>query len=179
MAPIAKVVHKTKDRLRVRVPSMKGKTWYFEKLNKSLSSRGDVREVWINPATGSALIIHDTGLESLIEHGKASGLYDLNAPKPSPKTLYDEVAGVFGGWNRDLKRMSGGHIDIPSLVFLGLVVSGVYQIMRGRVTAPAWYTAFWYALGVFSKGQVQDWDSDDEIEAPVTVDTDMVGDAGE
>jgi hypothetical protein len=27
--------------------------------------------------------------------------------------------------------------------------AGIYQIARGNFAAPAWYTAFWYALGLF------------------------------
>jgi hypothetical protein len=158
---------------------MKGKASYFERLNESLSAREDVKEVWVNPINGGALIIHTAGLDELIEHGASSGLYDLQRKTPSPKTLYDEVAGLFKGWNRDLKRLSGGHIDIPSLVFLSLVISGVYQIMRGRFTAPAWYTAFWYALGVFSKGQVEDWDLEDQTNAPLINNDHMTGDLGE
>jgi hypothetical protein len=31
-------------------------------------------------------------------------------------------------------------------------------MMRGNIKAPAWYTAFWYALGIFSRGSLDDWD---------------------
>ncbi len=179
MLPIAQVAHVTDNRLRIRIPSMKGKLWYFERLTKNLDARGDVKEVWTNPSVGSALIVHEARLEDLVEHASTAGLFSLSAKGPTPKTLYDEVASVFKGWNRNLKSFTGGRVDIPSLVFLVLVLSGLYQIMRGRFTAPAWYTAFWYALGVFSKGQIEDWDSEDDLGPGIINGPDLIGDGGE
>lgn len=179
MLPRAQVAHVTDNRLRIRIPSMKSKLWYFEKLTENLSARGDVKEVWTNPSVGSVLIIHEARLEDLVNYASNSGLFSLSAVGPTPKTLYDEVAGVFKGWNRNLKSFTGGRVDIPSLVFLLLIISGVYQIMRGRFTAPAWYTAFWYALGVFSKGQIEDWDAEDDMGGSIMNGPDLIGDGGE
>jgi hypothetical protein len=62
-----------------------------------------------------------------------------------------------------LKRLTSGEVDIPSLVFLGLVVSGIYEIARGNLVMPAWYTAFYYALQVFSRGQIDELDSGENL----------------
>ncbi len=52
--------------------------------------------------------------------------------------------------------MSVSLIVIPSLIFLSLLISGIWQIARGNFAMPAWYTAFYYALGVFARAQVED-----------------------
>jgi hypothetical protein len=60
--------------------------------------------------------------------------------------LVQPVAGL----DRSLRAVTGGKVDIPSAVFLALLCSGLYQLMRGRISAPPWYTAFWYAFGLVS-----------------------------
>jgi len=37
------------------------------------------------------------------------------------------------------------------MAILSLLGLGLYQILRGNFRAPPWYTAFWYALGIFTK----------------------------
>jgi hypothetical protein len=37
---------------------------------------------------------------------------------------------------------------------MGLLGTGIYQIVRGNFGAPPWYTAFWYAFGVFTKSLI-------------------------
>ena len=54
-------------------------------------------------------------------------------------------------------------MDIPTLVFLSLLISGIWQIARGSVAMPAWYTAFYYALGIFTRAQVDDLDEGGEL----------------
>lgn len=41
--------------------------------------------------------------------------------------------------------------DLPGMAFLTLLGVGIYQLVRGNFAAPPWYTAFWYAMGIFTK----------------------------
>ena len=69
-------------------------------------------------------------------------------------------------YNQDLKKLTGGEVDIPSLIFLSLLISGIWQIARGNFAMPAWYTAFYYALGVFARAQVEDeWEEGEVLVA--------------
>jgi len=63
--------------------------------------------------------------------------------------------------------MTGGEVDIPSLVFVSLLFSGIWQIARGNLAMPAWYTAFYYALGVFTRAQVDEWDEGEDLVADI------------
>jgi hypothetical protein len=42
-------------------------------------------------------------------------------------------------------------LNLPGLIFLTLMGVGVFQLATGRRVIPPWYTAFWYAFGVFSR----------------------------
>jgi hypothetical protein len=42
-------------------------------------------------------------------------------------------------------------VDVEVIVFLLLVGFGIYDLLRGDLRRPAWYTAFWYASEVFNK----------------------------
>ena len=52
--------------------------------------------------------------------------------------------------DRKLLDLTGGTVDLPSGIFLALVFTGVYQIVRGQFRTPPWYTVFWYAFGLLS-----------------------------
>ena len=57
----------------------------------------------------------------------------------------------FGSVSRRIRAFTGNAADLSGLAVLALLTVGVYQIARGNFGAPAWYTAFWYALGIFNK----------------------------
>ncbi len=106
----------------------------------------------VNPATGSLLLkgpqMDPTAIASV---GEQSLLFALETRPPETEPLSKRIAAPFHDLSRSLDRLSGGELDLPGMVFLGLVGAGVYQIARGNVMAPPWYSAFWYALGLFTK----------------------------
>ena len=84
--------------------------------------------------------------------GPVQGLFAIKEDKKIRVTsFHDSVSGQFAALNDRVREVTGEGFDLPGLALLALVVSGVYQIARGNFTAPAWYTAFWYALGLFGK----------------------------
>jgi hypothetical protein len=68
------------------------------------------------------------------------------------------VKEQFAGLDKRIKDLTGGSHNIGALAFLALAGVGVYQIARGNFTAPAWYTAFWYAMNIFFKSDEKDVD---------------------
>ncbi len=70
----------------------------------------------------------------------------LTGRVPLMHSLVQPVAGV----DRSLRAVSGGKVDLPSAIFLALLGTGIYELVRGRFSAPPWYTAFWYAFGLVS-----------------------------
>ena len=152
MVPVAEIVHTTDARVRVKVPFRKKDQSYFSALAQKLEEHQDVETVHVNPRLGTALISHTSSVSKIGEYAAKEGLFQLRTAEPTPQTIFEHFRGAVDGWSHTLQRYTGGRLDMASLVFIVLLGAGVYQLMKGNVKAPAWYTAFWYALGVFSKG---------------------------
>jgi hypothetical protein len=127
-----------------------------------------VKVVTTNPNTGGVLVIHDCEAKDIAAFARHEGLFSLKRLARRRRPLLQDVAQTFQECNRSLKRMTGGELDISSLIFLSLVVSGVWQIARGNLAMPAWYTAFYYALGVYTGARVEVFDEGEDL--PVEMD---------
>ncbi|MBI5251744.1 MAG: hypothetical protein HY912_19805 [Desulfomonile tiedjei] len=163
MIPEAHVFHEMSGRLRLKIPSQKGDAAYFSALRERLFECPRVEEVCVNPQTASALILHNCDAKTIFQYAKKNELFMRRRPARARKALFGTVADVFHSYNRSIRNLTGGEVDIPSLAFLTLVVSGIYQIARGNLVMPAWYTAFYYALGVFSRGHVEEFDEGENL----------------
>lgn len=154
--PEALVSHSLPTRLRIKIPSKKRDAAYFAAVEEGLSSCPGVTGVEVNPLVGSILVHYSGDVKTLAAHAKARRLFHVKVGKVRRRSIMGDMAAAFSTYNTQLKKMTGGELDLGSLVFLSLVVSGVYQILRGNVTIPAWYTAFYYALGVLSHSRAVD-----------------------
>jgi len=139
-------------RLRIRVPSKRGDADYFRLVKEGLSAVEGVERVEVAPLTGSVLLCSQAAAETLIESARAQGLFMVKEePEIRGTVLHDSIAAGFASMNNRVKTASGAGFDVPGLAFLALMGAGLYQIARGNFGAIPWYTAFWYALGIFSK----------------------------
>ena len=163
MIPEAHLSHHTRDRLRIKIPSKKGDVSYFSGLSEQVSGWPGVKGITVNPPIGSALVLHTGKIENLFELAKKNELFQMKKAEHRRSTIFANVANAFRKYDKKLKQATSGEVDISSLVFLSLLVSGIWQIARGSVAMPAWYTAFYYALGVFTHAQIDDVDEGDEL----------------
>jgi hypothetical protein len=150
--PLAFICHESVGRLRIKVASCRGDAGYFERVVKSLSGLRKFATLSANPLTGSLLFSGDnldTG--KIAAFSREHALFELATTQqtPSPPIMHSLVQPV-ASIDRSLRTVTGGKIDLPTGIFLGLLGSGIYQLARGRFSAPPWYTAFWYAFGLFS-----------------------------
>jgi len=53
--------------------------------------------------------------------------------------------------NQKIQQVTSGRLNLTNGIFLALVIFGVSELIRGNWKTPPWYTAFWYAFGVYSK----------------------------
>jgi hypothetical protein len=148
----ALVVHNMAGRIRIRVPSKKGNAAYFTAVKETLSACVGVEGVEVAPFTGSILVRCHGPTEAVLGWAESQGLFVVRQEQSIKVTaFYDSVAGRFGALDDGIKTATGKSFDLPGLAFLGLMGAGIYQIARGNFATPAWYTAFWYALGLFWK----------------------------
>lgn len=162
MIPEAYIVHKVNDRLRIKIPSKRGEKDFFVAVEKKFSKDSAGQTVVVNPDTASVLFLGHFTAKHIAEVAQQSELFKLETKTRRRETLLSGVKDMFHTADKSLLKMTGGELDIPSVVFLGLISHGIYQFARGNFTGPPWYTAFWYALGLFSKSRLTDVE---EIEA--------------
>lgn len=154
--PSAIVSHMVQGRLRVKIPSRRHDNAFFDGVSKLFSQHYPNIKVETNSAAASTLFRGQVPAKELFKFAKKHNLFRIQETVPRNQTLISAVKESFKDMDRSLLRITGGELDIASLIFLALVGHGVYQIARGNFTAPSWYTAFWYALGVFSKSSLVD-----------------------
>ena len=153
MIPEAYIVHRVNDRLRIKVPSKRRDRDFFASIEKKFSKHGGDETVVVNPDTASVLFLGRFTAKQIAEVAQQSDLFKLETKTRRRETLLGGVKDMFRIADKRLLKITGGELDIPSVVFIGLVSHGIYQFARGNFTAPPWYTAFWYALGLFLKIQ--------------------------
>lgn len=126
---------------------------FFASLKDSLSKHKDITEVRTNHVTGSALILHKSDTDTIVKFAGESALFKMiDETIGHPKISRDLYRG-FKDIDKGIRSATGGELDVPSVAFLSLIGMGIYDISRGNFAAPAWYTAFWYALNIFLKAK--------------------------
>jgi hypothetical protein len=151
--PDAFCSHKSSRRTRLKIPSKKGNAAYFMALKDELSKCSCIEKIEANPLTGSALFIHSGDFKVVAEKAEANNIFRLKKFEANSTDLQRTILATFNGINNHIKSTTGGGLDMSTLAFLFLAGAGIYQIVRGNVAAPAWYTAFWYALNIFLKAR--------------------------
>ena len=153
--PEAYIGHKTKGRLRLRVPSKKGDGVYLKKITEEFASLPGIAQVIVNTGTSSVLFLHNLSEDAIMGHLSASGLFRLSGAPTAQGDVHLGVKGCFREMSGKVEKATGGTMGISEIAFLALFGAGVMQIGRGNFTAIPWYTAFWYALNIFLKSDAQ------------------------
>lgn len=161
MLPEAHIGHLTASRLRIKIPTRKGDEEFFANLEDKLTKLRDQMSVRVNPATGSVLLTAEKiDARSVASFAKKENLFQLDTTGPQPIALSQRFVQPIGELSQSVGRFTKGEVDLAGLAFLALLSAGVFQILRGQFRAPPWYTAFWYALGVFTKMAADKSDTD-------------------
>jgi hypothetical protein len=149
--PEARVSHRTRSRVRVRIPSRRGDAGYFETLRERLSRHRDVEDIRVNPLTGSLLLVASEGArDALRVLDEFEDLLSLvEAPKEPLARISDQTVQPIFKLDKRLNQMTGGLFGMNDLVFNGMIAMGLFQIFRGRIEAPPWYTAFLVAHSIY------------------------------
>ncbi|MFP3913188.1 MAG: HMA2 domain-containing protein [Desulfobacteraceae bacterium] len=152
MLPEAHICHQLSTRVRIRVPSKRGDTDFFDAAAQRLVRIKGSERVQANPATGSILITGKAiDAEKITGVAHEEGLFDMVSAQAETVPLAQRLVEPFRDTSAALSRFTKGELDLPGLVFLVLLGTGLYQLARGNFRTPPWYTAFWYALGVLTK----------------------------
>ncbi len=142
MIPQAMVVHSVAERVRLRIPAMRGDAAFFTLLHEKLSSCPAVAKVETNPLTAGVLLFLQPGADvrQVGEFGNGQALFELDTP--GNDGIVAMASKGLAETSMQLRTVSG--VDLQSLILLGLLGMGFYQLWRGRFLAPA-TTLLWYA----------------------------------
>ncbi|CAN2042130.1 conserved hypothetical protein [Candidatus Magnetomoraceae bacterium gMMP-15] len=154
MLPEAHISHFTPNRIRIKVPSQRGNSDYFSRLKDNFLPQ-NFEKLEVNHVTGSILLTgQKVNIDSISEFAEANNLFKLvklKAAQNMPIPLSYRVVEPIKNFDKNLLKFTGGEVDFAGIIFLSLLGVGVYQLAAGNFRFPPWYTAFWYALGVFTK----------------------------
>ena len=149
--PTGQIVHSSSQRLRIRIPAQRNNFEFFKKLKNEFQSSQVIDEFQVNAQTGSILFSGTLPkINELSDFVRTNHLFTLETGQTA-KPLKTQIYTMFTRINHRVEDASGDTMDLPILLFLTLVGTGIYQILRSEVRLPPWYTAFWYGLGIFTK----------------------------
>jgi hypothetical protein len=152
MIPEASIKHRLAGRLRFQIESRKGDAAFFDTVENRLSETLAYRRVTCSALTGS-LVIEDDALDETAVYDAVMnhGLFSISSAELTPKPFVKRIVDPVRDANRSIHVLSGGVVDLPGIIFLLLLASGLWELAIGNFKRPPWYTAFWYAFGLFSK----------------------------
>ena len=149
--PLAYVSHKTRSRIRLKVPSKRKDHAFFASLVEKMSSVEGVSAVETYPLTGSLLLLHSSDPDRVIETASVVGRLRFDRNVGTRTNLHRRVTETFEGIDVALRDVTANELDVGGLAVLTLLGAGIYQILKGNLTAVPWYAAGWYALNIFLK----------------------------
>ncbi len=151
---VAEVRASIPGRLRLYMPAIAESAEAAKRMKAQLESTGAIREVRLNPRTGTALFLYDPKqVEAAVVEGaaiKLMGLDDGIRSKPVSRmetglrTLWEAVDhGVMEATNglMDARMLTGSALTVAAL--RGLIVNGA--------TGPGALTLLWWASNVFRR----------------------------
>lgn len=151
----AQIVHRTRERWRLRLPDRRHDLGYFIRLYEALRKQPEIREVTVNPATASALVwFSEQDAARLPEALTRDGLLTLPAPSMPPDRGAEPLQTAAGRaassgtpgtdvGDGDAQHPSVHHAfhmsvnDTRMLVFLIMLGLSVYQLSKKQFLAPA------------------------------------------
>ena len=150
--PRALVVYRGPERVRVRIAERRGDTGYYRDVAGKLADALVPLQIDVNAHTASVLITGSTvDVPALAAAAMAQGLFRLENTALRKPILSMNVATPLQSANRTVKQWSGGALDLPGGLFAVLVLFGIFELLRGNWKTPPWYTALWYAFGLYSR----------------------------
>jgi hypothetical protein len=153
--PAAYVCHQSPQRLRIKIASQRGNADYFDTLKAALTRLKVYDTIEVNALTGSVLLVYDpVDVADVAEQAKALRLFNLTNPDDSRSPMTTQLVSHLDTFNTTIRRLTAGEMDLPGILLLVLLISGFSQILRGNLRMPPWYTAFWYAFGIYKLASV-------------------------
>jgi hypothetical protein len=150
----AHIVHRLPDRVRLRVPARRRDVRYFAEVARVL---GGIEGVTVKARAGTGSIVvarRGLDIEALAALARERRLFALTTTPPAGGDVIEAVGAGVDSLEGELRRATGGGMNLASITFLCFVAVGLAQLLRGNIAAPA-FSMFWYAAGVAQMATMQ------------------------
>lgn len=146
------IAHISQGRIRIKFHQSKGNEELFSFLSDSLKNNETFLNIKTNPTTGSLLLEHEKSTEEIINLLKNLNLFQIKEKEETPKKkITHSINKNIGYFNRIIRKLSSGALDLKGTILLFLIISALYQIGRGNISSIPWYTALFYLNSLISK----------------------------
>ena len=153
--PGAYVCHHSAQRLRIKITSRKGDTGYFEKIDSALAGLQQFEGLAANALTGSVLIVDkQIDVDKIAAFAKDRQLFDLSDQNGTRSPMTTQLVSHLENLNINIRKLTTGEMDLAGILLLFLLIAGLTELLRGKIQMPPWYTAFWYAFGIYELASV-------------------------
>jgi hypothetical protein len=159
-----RVVHQLPGRVRVKLDRRDATPDRLGEIERTLAAVRGIRACRANPTTGTLLIHYDAeqvDLPELAGLARAADAIALDGQERQAEaddehphsSLAQQISARFGGWDRRLRRATGGRVDLKMLLPITFGTLAVRQIVLnpGNLPAVPWYVLLWYAFDSYVK----------------------------
>ena len=153
---IAEVRASIPGRIRLFMPAVTADPEAAARMKRQLEETGAVREVSIQPATGSVLFLYDeTQVEAAVVEGAAIRLMGLDeAVCKSPVSKMEKsLQALWSSVNHGVMEATNGWMDARMLAGTALSAAAVRSLMLNGAVLPGGITLLWWASSLFSRGR--------------------------
>ena len=130
-AGVLEVVHALPGRLRLRIPSLKGRSRALVEFATSLKRLDGIASVSTNATLGTALVVYDAKkLSASIVVAAATHGFDFETAFRRQQSLVGgELKALHYAVNQAVMKRSGGVLDLPALMTVLLVITFIRGIL--------------------------------------------------
>ncbi len=145
---IVEIRHHIPGRVRFYIPSLINNTGAGHNLEKQLIKADPVKQIKINPVTGTLLIIFE---QEQIEVATLTGVIvkllglEQEIEKTRPSIVGKELYDILKSANSSLYESSNGFVDLNSLITISFLSLGVYSLLRSPKILPAGLSLMYWA----------------------------------
>lgn len=129
----ARVVHRTRGRLRLRLPSRRYDLPFFMQLYDNLRRQPEIDEVTINPTTGSVLVWYAPedadGIDQALTRGGRLRIVAADPPGTPPGTPRGNQPAADHAFHM-------GITDMRIILFVLMAGVSAHQLIKGQLLAP-------------------------------------------
>jgi hypothetical protein len=137
MMPKAYVIHRARQRVRLRVPEYRKVVPFFYAVEERLRGVPEIALVETNPVTAGILIRYRGEFSRVVEIAKEQDLFEIETAemvyRPWVRRVFDELDEL----DDRVRKSTDDKFDLTSLVGVAFLGLGVSQILKRQYLPPA------------------------------------------